>query len=205
MRRFVDSILFAALFVLDSLTLLVLSLIGGIETGDPGRLAPMTVGTVIIIACPALLLVAALGVARALVRTAPVGFYGWAVGGTIGGAVTTAVAGAIAQPRGVEVGFSWMAWFFGIQALAFIIALIIAATGGIEYTPRGSRDELATEASPAPEEPELPAPPTTAPELTDSTASSPDLPVSADSPVADTAPVRPGVHDQRATQEDTPA
>ncbi|WP_043534209.1 hypothetical protein [Actinomyces polynesiensis] len=131
MRRFTDSILFLALFVLAALAWLILANTGGVPAADSGRIAPMTVGTVVVIACPALLLASLLGLARALSKTSPRRFYTWTTGAAVAGSVVAAVASVPADRQGVEVGFEWMSWFFGIMAFAFVIALVIALTGGI--------------------------------------------------------------------------
>ncbi len=131
MRRFTDSVLFIALFALDVLAWLILTATGGIDTADPTRIAPMTVGTIVVIACPALLLAAALGLIRALAKTEPRRFYLWSIGEAIVAAVCVALANIVTLSQGLQVGFGWMAWFFGILALAFVIAFVIALTGGI--------------------------------------------------------------------------
>ncbi|MCI1641225.1 MAG: hypothetical protein LKI58_02090 [Actinomyces sp.] len=132
MRRFTDSVLFLALFALDALAWLILDLTGGIEAADPGRIAPMTLGAVIVIACPALLVTGVLALARALTGAAPRRFYVWALGASVLGSVVAWAAGVTATAQGIEVGLSWMAWFFGIQAVACVVGLLIALTGGIE-------------------------------------------------------------------------
>ncbi|MDN6795693.1 MAG: hypothetical protein L0L69_11700, partial [Propionibacterium sp.] len=131
MKRFTDSILFLALFVLAALAWLVLANTGGVPDAAPGRIAPMTVGAVVVIACPALVVAAVLGLIRALVHTPPRRFYSWAAGAAVVSSAFVALASVPAQRQGVEVGFEWMAWYFGIQALSFVIALVIALTGGI--------------------------------------------------------------------------
>ncbi len=131
MRRFTDVVLFGALFLLDAVVWLILSVSGGIKAADPGRIAPMTVGTIIVIACPALLVATVMALARALTNTSPRGFYAWLLAGAAVGGVVAALANPVAANVGIEVGFGWMAWFFGVQALAYVVALLIAITGGI--------------------------------------------------------------------------
>lgn len=132
MRRFTDVVLFGALFLLDALAWLILSVTGGITASDPGRIAPMTVGTVIVIACPALLVATVMALARALANTSPRGFYAWSLAAGAVGGIVAALANPVAAAGGVEVGFGWMAWFFGVMSLAYVVALLIALTGGIE-------------------------------------------------------------------------
>lgn len=131
MRRFTDSVLFLALFVLASLAWLILANTAGVPDAAPGRIAPMTVGAVVVIACPALLVATLLGLVRALTGTSPRRFYSWGAGTAVISSVVVALASVPAERQGVEVGFEWMAWYFGILALAFVIALVIALTGGI--------------------------------------------------------------------------
>lgn len=131
MKRFTDPVLFGALFVLDTLAWLILMSTGGIETADPGYVAPITVGSIIVIACPALLVATVLGFARAITRQSPRSFYMWALCMTVAAAVIVGIASAATSAWGIEVGFGWMTWFFAIMALALLIALIIALTGGI--------------------------------------------------------------------------
>jgi hypothetical protein len=92
----------------------------------------MTLGAVIVIACPALLVTGVLALARALTGAAPRSFYVWALGASVLGAVVAWAAGAVSTAQGIEVGLSWMAWFFGIQAVACVVGLLIALTGGVE-------------------------------------------------------------------------
>lgn len=150
MRRFTDSILFLALFVLAALAWLILANTGGVPAADSGRIAPMTVGTVVVIACPALLLASLLGLARALSKTSPRRFYTWTTGAAVAGSVVAAVASVPADRQGVEVGFEWMSWFFGIMAFAFVIALVIALTGGIPGPSDVARAQAGPTTAPAP-------------------------------------------------------
>jgi len=163
MRRFTDVVLFGALFLLDAVVWWILSVSGGIQPADPGRIAPMTVGTVIVIACPALLAATVMALARALTNTSPRRFYGWSLAGAVSGGVVAALANPIAANVGVEVGFGWMAWFFGVQALAYVVALLIALTGGIEH--RAPRDDRRAQAEAAGRDQELAPVPVSEPAL----------------------------------------
>lgn len=203
MRRFTDSILFLALFVLAALAWLILANTGGVPEAASGRIAPMTVGTVVVIACPALLLASLLGLARALSKTSPRRFYTWTTGAAVLGSTVAAVASVPADRQGVEVGFEWMSWFFGIMAFAFVIALVIALTGGI---PGPSEDALAQARSgsvPARTQDPTPAPPETSP--TPATPPSPvtgsSTPAGGSDSVPTTASARPG----SASTSGTPA
>ena len=148
MRRFTDPILFGVLFVLDVLAWLILSVTGGIEAADPGRIAPMNVGTVIVIATQALALATVVGLVRAVLKIRPRQFYMWALALAVVNAVICGVAALPAQAQHIEVGMSWAVWSNSIAAFVFLVALIIAITGGIPSEPRTSRNDSAV--SPAP-------------------------------------------------------
>lgn len=182
MRRFTDSILFLALFVLSALAWLILANTGGVPAADSGRIAPMTVGAVVVIACPALLLASLLGLARALSKTSPRRFYTWTTGAAVAGSIVAALASVPADRQGVEVGFEWMSWFFGIMALAFVIALIIALTGGIQGPSEKAPAQFQTETAPARTQS-----PTSTSTGTSSTAATPSSPVTGSSTSASDA------------------
>lgn len=207
MRRFTDSILFLALFVLAALAWLILANTGGVPEAASGRIAPMTVGTVVVIACPALLLAALLGLARALSKTSPRRFYTWTTGAAVAGSIVAAVASVPADRQGVEVGFSWMSWFFGIMAFAFVIALVIALTGGIP----GPSDEAPAQARPttAPERPrtETPAPKSSTPATPSSQVEGSATPVTArpSGVTSTTGPTDAAPPSGRTTSTGTPA
>lgn len=130
MHRFTDPILFLALFLLDALAWLVIEATAGIAATQEG-LTPMTVAVAIVIAAPALLFAFVVGLARALANLEPRRFYAWAAGAALVGTLIFGLASPITQGQGIEVGFSYSVWFMGLLALAFVIAFIVAVTGGI--------------------------------------------------------------------------
>lgn len=181
MRRFTDPILFLALFALDALAWVVMASTGAIQAAAPDRIAPMTVGAIIVIACPALLAATVLGLARALIRTPPRGFYSWALGAAVICGIVVGLAGVPARAQGLEVGFSWMAWFFAVLALSFVVALVVALTGGI---PGPAKDVPATagERAGSAEVPAATAPATRAPTTVPGGGASPLAPGAAKVP-----------------------
>ena len=131
MRRFTDPVLLFALFVIDVVAWAILSLTSGIPVTDPGKIAPMAVGTVVVIAAPALLIAALMALWRSISNHPPRSFHLSAMCASIVGSAVTAAAGQVTKSQDIQVGFTFMAWLFGIMAFAFLVAWIIALTGGI--------------------------------------------------------------------------
>ena len=131
MRRFTDPVLFAALLVLDLIAWAVVVATSSTTTADPSRLAPMTVGSVVVIAAPALAVVVLLSLARALAKAAPRTFYGWALLTSVVSALVSGGASALTSTQGIQVGLGWMTWFFAVESLAYVVALVLALTGAI--------------------------------------------------------------------------
>lgn len=176
MHRFTDPILFLALFVLDALAWWILEATSGIAATQEG-LTPMTVAVAVVIAAPALLFAFVAGLARALADLEPRRFYAWASGAAIVATLIFGLASPLTQSQGIEVGFAYDVWFMGLLALAFVIALVVAITGGI----------------PAPKQPERPAPaPKRGPETRAHGAGDIDR----------IPPVRPGAAAPAGTEED---
>lgn len=163
MRRFTDPVLFAALLVLDVIAWAVVAATSSATTTDPSELAPMTVASVVVIAAPALAVVLLLSLARALVNSAPRSFYSWALLTSVVSALVSGGASALTSTQGIQVGLGWMTWFFSVESLAYVVALVLALTGAIpapqahvpEATPQAAPEE-----SPAPtsEPPRTPTP-----------------------------------------------
>lgn len=190
MRRFTDPVLFFALLVLDVIAWAVVVATSATTT-DPGRLAPMTVASVVVIAAPALAVVVLLSLARALVKSPPRAFYSWALLTSVISALVSAGASALTSSQGIQVGLGWMTWFFAVESLAFVVALVLALTDAIPgatadpgTTPHASTP-VEAEPTPAREEPVDPTP-----ALPETEASTPAaLPPAAPSPTsAETTP-----------------
>lgn len=131
MRRFTDPILFLALFVLDVIAWAVVAATSAATSTDPGRIAPMTVASVVVIAAPALAVVLLLALGRAIANVPPRGFYTWSLVAAVLSALVTGGAFTLTSREGIEVGLGWMTWFFAIEALAFVVALVMALTKAI--------------------------------------------------------------------------
>lgn len=146
MRRFTDPVLLFALFVIDVVAWAILSLTSGIPVTDPGKIAPMAVGTVVVIAAPALLIAALIALWRSIANHPPRRFHLSAMCASIVGSAVTAAAGQVTKAQDIQVGFTFMAWLFGIMAFAFLVAWIIALTGGIP-TPEKELGKVPKEAA----------------------------------------------------------
>lgn len=131
MRKFTDSLLFGIMFILAAFGWWMMSLSGHIPALNPKELAPMTVGIVVIIAAPALLVATLLAFFRAVSNTNPKKFWGW---GTFGTALTTgalAVSLWITDMQQLQLGFRTGVWFAAIFALVALIGLVLALTDAI--------------------------------------------------------------------------
>lgn len=131
MRKFTESLLFGVLFLFAAASWWIMDLTGWIPVLNPKELAPMTVGIVVIIATPALLVVTILAFVRALTGTNPKSFWAWVSAGSALVAGTLALGRVITKMEGLQLGFSNGVWFSAIFALLAFTGLILALTGAI--------------------------------------------------------------------------
>lgn len=144
MRRFTDPLLFAILFALTALTWLLFELTNQMPEVEPGLIAPMTVAVVVIIATPALLFSAILGLARALTNVRPRLFYAWVTGAFALAAGLLALASIITRAQELDFGIVAGIWFNGIISLSGLIALVLAVTGAIPTVKPAKEDGKVT-------------------------------------------------------------
>lgn len=144
MRRFTDPLLFAILFALTALTWLLFELTNQMPEVEPGLIAPMTVAVVVIIATPALLFSAILGLVRALFNVRPRLFYAWVTGSFALAAGLLALASIITRAQELDFGIVAGIWFTGIISLSGLIALVLALTGAIPTAKPEKEDEKVT-------------------------------------------------------------
>lgn len=143
MSRFTDPLLFFALTVISAIVWWILAAKQAIPATE-GALAPMTVAVAIVIATPALALVAVLALVRSLVNANPRPFWAWVTAAGTLGAVLSWVAGLVTAAQNVEVGFGTSVWLLGTVAVAGLIALILALTGAIPTATPVDEDDVQT-------------------------------------------------------------
>ena len=131
MRKFTESLLFGVLFLFAVASWWIMDLTGQIPALNPKELAPMTVGIVVIIATPALLVLTILAFVRALTGTNPKPFWAWVTtsAALVAGALT--LGRIITQIEGLQLGFSNGVWFSAVFALLGLTGFILALTGAI--------------------------------------------------------------------------
>lgn len=131
MRRFTDPLFSVILFILSALIWWIMSITGNMPVVPSGQLAPMTFGVVVVIATPAFLLLAGVGVVRALLNVRPRVFWAW-VAATMGcSTVVLYLANTISRQYTLQIGFNTAAWYSAIIALCALLYFVMALTGAI--------------------------------------------------------------------------
>lgn len=108
-----------------------MELTGHMPPASPKEIAPMTVAVVVILATPALLVMAILALLRALANVSPGRFWWWVLLGSAltGGALL--LAKFITDLQGIQLGFGFGVWFAAIIALAALVGWILGLTRAV--------------------------------------------------------------------------
>lgn len=131
MRRFTDSLFFGVLALLAAVSWAIMSQTSALPAVEYGRIATMSVALGVVIATPALILAALLGLFRSLMNVTPIPFWTWM---TIAFALAATLmwsGGWVTELHGVALGFQAGVWFTAITAVASFMAVVLSVTGAI--------------------------------------------------------------------------